>query len=493
MWLYISRRSSGWQGPGVVTGPVRRDRGTAHRDVRAARALDPEAGTLPQVGAALAAGEISREHANVCVRAVARLPKRLTRIHVVREPTGETVTGLELADRWLTDQCRRHPVRAVSRLAEELVRVLDPDREERYDEDAHLRRGVSSVRDSTGMGQLRVQLTPADAAVVEVLRAALGKPEPRRDVVTTDESGAEQLAVVRDERTAPMRRYDGLLALLRGAMSGGGPTGTAVVNLLVTATLEQVAAAGAAVERRASADGLPERPPAEVPAAFGRAAGQAHLQRSGPIGAHLLGYLACCATVTRILLDDRGSPLDVGRAHRLATPAQRKALAVRDGGCVVAGCACPVQGTDAHHVVAWQAGGATSLDNLVLLCPAHHQLVHAGVWQVEVHDGLARARPPGWIDAERRWLRNTLHRSHCEARKVGASCASPSTRTPRGHPSASTSGSARPTTRGPGSARRSSSGSGTAGPPVRRSGRDRWNPRRGGAVPDLWQPLTENS
>jgi hypothetical protein len=32
----------------------------------------------------------------------------------------------------------------------------------------------------------------------------------------------------------------------------------------------------------------------------------------------------------------------------------------------------------AHHLVHWEDGGATELDNLVLLCPYHHRLHHRG-------------------------------------------------------------------------------------------------------------------
>jgi len=38
---------------------------------------------------------------------------------------------------------------------------------------------------------------------------------------------------------------------------------------------------------------------------------------------------------------------------------------------------------DAHHVKHWSAGGETSLDNLLLLCSHHHQLVHEGGFRIE--------------------------------------------------------------------------------------------------------------
>lgn len=72
---------------------MRLDPRQATTDVRAAHVLDAADGELPLVGAALAAGEISREHADACVKAVARLPRRLLTITVVDEESGETVSG----------------------------------------------------------------------------------------------------------------------------------------------------------------------------------------------------------------------------------------------------------------------------------------------------------------------------------------------------------------------------------------------------------------
>jgi Domain of unknown function (DUF222)/HNH endonuclease len=71
-------------------------------------------------------------------------------------------------------------------------------------------------------------------------------------------------------------------------------------------------------------------------------------------------------------------PLDVGPATRVVTPAQRTALAVRDGGCSFPGCSRPLGWCDAHHLRHWVDGGPTDLANLVLLCRAHHRAVHEG-------------------------------------------------------------------------------------------------------------------
>ena len=88
-------------------------------------------------------------------------------------------------------------------------------------------------------------------------------------------------------------------------------------------------------------------------------------------------------------------PLDVGRASRVVSPAQRSALAVRDGGCVFSDCDRPLAWCEAHHLVHWIDGGPTDLDNLALLCRAHHRAVHEGGWRLERDpDGRLTAVPP---------------------------------------------------------------------------------------------------
>jgi hypothetical protein len=95
-------------------------------------------------------------------------------------------------------------------------------------------------------------------------------------------------------------------------------------------------------------------------------------------------------------------PLDVGRATRVVQPAQRMALAVRDGGGAFPGCDRPLAWCDAHHLQHRVHGGPTDLNNLALLCRAHHRAVHEGGWQ------LTRG-PDGRFGA------TSPHRRHCPA------------------------------------------------------------------------------
>jgi hypothetical protein len=88
-------------------------------------------------------------------------------------------------------------------------------------------------------------------------------------------------------------------------------------------------------------------------------------------------------------------PLNLGRATRVISPAQRTALAVRDGGWVFPGCSRPLSWCEGHHVWHWLDGGPTDLDNLALLCRAHHRAVPEGGWRlIRGPDGRFSATPP---------------------------------------------------------------------------------------------------
>ncbi|HSS94432.1 MAG TPA: HNH endonuclease signature motif containing protein, partial [Candidatus Dormibacteraeota bacterium] len=121
----------------------------------------------------------------------------------------------------------------------------------------------------------------------------------------------------------------------------------------------------------------------------------AEMEFALPISSKAVERLACDCSLTRILLDADSMVIDVGRAKRVVSGAQSKALRVRDGGCVVPGCDRPARWSSAHHVVHWIHGGATDLSNLTLLCYRHHGMVHEGGCQlVRSDDGRMLLVPP---------------------------------------------------------------------------------------------------
>ena len=102
--------------------------------------------------------------------------------------------------------------------------------------------------------------------------------------------------------------------------------------------------------------------------------------------------LACDAAIIPMVLGGDSQPLDVGRKRYRTTPAQRRALIVRDGGCVWPGCDRPPGWCEAHHLDEWlRNDGPTDLDNLALLCPRHHHDAHEGGQLLERPEGDSRS------------------------------------------------------------------------------------------------------
>ena len=68
------------------------------------------------------------------------------------------------------------------------------------------------------------------------------------------------------------------------------------------------------------------------------------------------------------------------------------------------------------HVQYWSKGGRTDLCNLAMVCPRHHTAIHAGIWTLQMRDGVPWAKPPTWIDPDQRLLRSTYqdHRQAAE-------------------------------------------------------------------------------
>ncbi|MEV4315469.1 HNH endonuclease signature motif containing protein [Actinocrispum sp. NPDC049592] len=86
-------------------------------------------------------------------------------------------------------------------------------------------------------------------------------------------------------------------------------------------------------------------------------------------------------------------------------------MILRDGGCAFPSCGVPASACDGHHIIHWRNHGPTKVDNLVLLCPHHHRLVHRSDWAIEMVDRTPRFIPPAYIDPHRRPRTNSARRS----------------------------------------------------------------------------------
>jgi len=79
-------------------------------------------------------------------------------------------------------------------------------------------------------------------------------------------------------------------------------------------------------------------------------AGPPLLNADIPIPAAEARLFACDSRVIPAVLGSGGEVLDLGRETRLATTPQRRALGLRDRGCVFPGCTRPNNWCQAHHI-----------------------------------------------------------------------------------------------------------------------------------------------
>jgi hypothetical protein len=371
---------------GWLRNRLRLGAGTARSAVQTARALFR--GPLTRTAAALTEGEISPTHARVLADGSHDLPDQVA---AEAEPV-----LLEVASKLDPPRLRQ----AVGYL----LAVADPDGADAARRRRHERRGL--------------WLSPTLDNMVAV--DGLLEPEAGQTVLAALEPLARP-ADADDSRRGGQRTADALAELCRRALAGGRlpQAGGVRPQLLVTVDLETLLGPGGlggeagwagplapAACRRLACDGAVTRvlvarrhPDDHQPAADHPDHGPAadHGVNADPCeAAGLQGRLQTAMTLLPSTLGGAPSqPLDIGRTTRVIQPAQRMALAVRDGGCVFPGCDRPLAWCDAHHLQHWVDGGPTDLDNLALLCRAHHRTVHEGGWQLtRGPDGRFGATPP---------------------------------------------------------------------------------------------------
>jgi Domain of unknown function (DUF222)/HNH endonuclease len=336
----------------------------APQRVRVARALHrgPPAGTAR----ALAAGEISTTHATVLASGTHDLPR----------PTAAAAEPVLLA------AARRLDPPRLRRLVAHLRDVADPDGADARAGRQHQRRGLWVSATLAGMVAVDGLLDPEAGTTLLAALEPLARP-------TTAE----------DARSGSQRRADALAELARRALEGGRLPRTAGVRPQVTVTVELASLLGEA-GMPAGEGGWAGLLPAE---SCRRLACDAALTRAVVARGHgtgdpggLAGRLrAAVARLPAALGGSPSEPLDLGRTTRVVSAAQRRSLAVRDGGCSFPGCDRPLAWCEAHHLRHWLHGGPTDLANLALLCRAHHRAVHEGGWQLRRHPGGGlTAAPP---------------------------------------------------------------------------------------------------
>ncbi|MGH7477919.1 MAG: DUF222 domain-containing protein, partial [Longimicrobiales bacterium] len=319
--------------------------GAAREKVRVARALE----RLPLLSEAMRRGELSYAK----VRAATR----------VATPENEARL-LELA---------RHGTASHMERVVRAWRRVDRLEEQREEQKRHERRHLSLYIDEDGTYVVRGRLAPEVGALLErALQAASDalRAETRRTRAGCDDAAT---SAIPDPQPSPrQRRADAIGLVAEWALGGDGAAGKARgsrYHVVVHVDAEALRA--------------------------GAGSGQSVLENGARVSAETSRRLACDAARSVMTHAPDGTSLDAGRRTRAVPAAIRRALDHRDGGCRFPGCGLGF--CDAHHIVHWADGGATRLDNLMLLCRRHHRAVHEDGFRVRLRGSgqVVFERPDG--------------------------------------------------------------------------------------------------
>lgn len=321
-------------------------------------------------GAAVEAGEIGVDAAWAITRALGQASAKASPL------------DLEAAEESLVTAAHSDSADLVAVQARLWREALDPDGAEPREEELRARRELRLGREVDGMTPFHGLADPTGAAI---LRAALGeRTSPYRQPRFVEEGDpdvdCEGLGVFgEDRRTRPQKSFDAFIGLLQAGIRA---------DAQATGSLHSVATVNVVVSLDHLVSGVGHAFLDDVDEAISAAGAQ---------------EIACDAGYRLHITGSHGEPLFQGDRKRFFTAAQRRSLAVRDGGCVWPQCTSPPSWTHAHHVIPVSEGGPTDIDNGTLLCPYHHHLLHRGEYRMRIREGLPELLSPRWIDPDQVW------------------------------------------------------------------------------------------
>ena len=322
-----------------LRGHARLSPAAASRVVRTGRALE----SLPAVAAGCAAGAITPE------QAAAIAPVGTDEQLAAAEEHGVDLAGVDAA---LAEVAATRPYSELNQVVQHYLGRLDPDGPE---PDPTEERELSWTRRSDGGldGRFHLDAMGGDkfcAAVESLLQAG---------------------RCAGDTRSRPQQQADALVQLCDNALASGQLPLTRTVKPHVFARIDLEALVDPSV-----------------------GAGAGRTQFGTVISAARARWLSCDGNVSRVVFGPDSAVLDLGRSRRVSDPYLRRAVELRDGGCVFTGCDAPAWFCDVHHLVHWAFGGETSQENSALLCERHHTKVHHGFRVERQPDGRWRTWRP---------------------------------------------------------------------------------------------------
>ncbi|MFD6054035.1 DUF222 domain-containing protein [Agromyces sp. NPDC060279] len=344
-------------------------RATASRSSFTAEPLPPK---RPALARALHDGVVGIDAADVIRRFLDRVEVRAD------------LEELAASEAFLVERAPAVGVDGLGLLVKRLEARLDPDGVKPREDELRARRGLRIWQDQAGMVNVRGAFDPVNGALVKSAIDALVSAELHRARDATrgghaarpTATGSEGDRVTAETRTIAQLNADALTDLARHTLGCTEVPTLRAVTVVVRADAEALAAGRGA----ASIDGIEQ-----------------------PVSLETVRELISSAGISPMLIGRGELPLKLGRSARLFTPAQKLALAERDGGCAWPECMRPPSHTEAHHIAWWNRDeGPTDLDNGILLCSHHHHRVHDDGWTIRIRDGHSWFTPPAHLDPQQR-------------------------------------------------------------------------------------------
>lgn len=331
---------------------------TAREKVRVARALEQ----LPLISAAFSRAELSYSK----VRALTRIACPENEAELLVMGAEGTASQLERIVRGFR---RAQPLELIAAQAQ------------------HENRTLHYHYNDQGMLELRVRLPPeAGALLVKALEAAFdalkerahrndNTEEDTKDNSKNDGEDDSDTTCI-EEISHCQRQADAMVLLAESALDHNLARGSRAERYQVVVHVDAEALKSPplqASEQAANEQAADEQVATAKNSAEERF--QSELENGVGLCAETCRRLSCNSSTVVLTEDHEGKTIDVGRKTRRLSAALERALKSRDRGCQFPGCTHS-RYVEAHHIVPWVDGGATSIENITTLCTFHHHAVH---------------------------------------------------------------------------------------------------------------------
>ncbi|WP_183101029.1 HNH endonuclease signature motif containing protein [Nocardioides pelophilus] len=316
---------------------TRAEPATARADARLAESLDRR---WTRVAAGMADGRVAQAQARVVVAALEALPSDL-------DPD-----LLADAETRLVDWCAEFNPTELRRLGRRILEVVAPEIAEAHEaklleqEELRAREKTSLKSRLIGDGMARTTIVHPELDRTRLLTYldAFTSPRKHDDALTGEEDRIPHHRKLGQAFGALLEHLDPAKLPVHG-----GDATTVMVTITLESLMADLATGGVIDGNLSAGDNL---------------------------SATQVRRLACTAQIIPVVLGGKGEILDLGRARRRYSPAQRKAMRLRDKECRAEGCTIPATWCEAHHLKPWSKGGKTDLDDGILACSWHHHRLH---------------------------------------------------------------------------------------------------------------------